>query len=66
MTVLAAHGGKASLPHQAVSGPTSWPLTAAPNLIAYRIGEYRSGTDPEIGRRLAKATLSGFLKTVKD
>lgn len=27
---------------------------------------YRSGTDPEIGRRLAKATLSGFLKTVKD
>jgi len=27
---------------------------------------YRSGTDPEIGRRLAKAALSGFLKTVKD
>jgi AcrR family transcriptional regulator len=27
---------------------------------------YRSGTDPEIGRRLAKATLSGFLRTVKD
>jgi AcrR family transcriptional regulator len=27
---------------------------------------YRSGTDPEIGRRLAKVTLSGFLKTVKD
>ncbi len=27
---------------------------------------YRSGTDPEIGRRLARATLSGFLKTVKD
>jgi AcrR family transcriptional regulator len=27
---------------------------------------YRSGTDPEIGRRLAKATLSCFLKTVKD
>lgn len=27
---------------------------------------YRSGTDPEIGRRLAKATISGFLKTVKD
>jgi AcrR family transcriptional regulator len=27
---------------------------------------YRSGIDPEIGRRLAKATLSGFLKTVKD
>lgn len=27
---------------------------------------YRSGTDPEIGRRLAKATLAGFLKTVKD
>ena len=25
-----------------------------------------SGTDPEIGRRLAKATLIGFLKTVKD
>jgi AcrR family transcriptional regulator len=27
---------------------------------------YRSGTDPEIGRRLARATLQGFLKTVKD
>jgi len=27
---------------------------------------YRSGTDPEIGRRLARATLTGFLKTVKD
>ncbi len=27
---------------------------------------YRSGTDPEIGRRLAKVTLSGFLKTVMD
>ena len=27
---------------------------------------YRSGTDPEIGRRLAKVTLSGFLKTVRD
>lgn len=27
---------------------------------------YRSGIDPEIGRRLAKATLVGFLKTVKD
>jgi AcrR family transcriptional regulator len=27
---------------------------------------YRSGTDPEIGRRLAKATLSGFLRTVRD
>jgi AcrR family transcriptional regulator len=27
---------------------------------------YRSGTDPEIGRRLAKVTLAGFLKTVKD
>jgi AcrR family transcriptional regulator len=27
---------------------------------------YRSGTDPEIGRRLARVTLSGFLKTVKD
>ena len=27
---------------------------------------YRSGTDPEIGRRLARATLTGFLRTVKD
>lgn len=27
---------------------------------------YRSGTDPEIGRRLAKVTLSGFLRTVMD
>lgn len=27
---------------------------------------YRSGIDPEIGRRLAKATLAGFLKSVKD
>jgi AcrR family transcriptional regulator len=27
---------------------------------------FRSGTDPEIGRRLGKATISGFLKTVKD
>ena len=27
---------------------------------------YRSGTDPEIGRRLARVTLSGFLRTVKD
>jgi AcrR family transcriptional regulator len=27
---------------------------------------YRSGTDPEIGRRLARVTLSGFLKTVRD
>lgn len=27
---------------------------------------YRSGTDPEIGRRLAKVTLFGFLKTVRD
>lgn len=27
---------------------------------------YRSGTDPEIGRRLANATLLGFLKTVRD
>ena len=27
---------------------------------------YRSGIDPEIGRRLAKATLAGFLKTAKD
>lgn len=27
---------------------------------------YRSGTDPEIGRRLARATLNGFLKTVMD
>jgi AcrR family transcriptional regulator len=25
---------------------------------------YRSGTDPEIGRRLARSTLAGFLKTV--
>lgn len=27
---------------------------------------YRSGTDEEIGRRLARATLAGFLRTVKD
>lgn len=27
---------------------------------------YRSGTDPEIGRRLARVTLAGFLKTVMD
>ncbi|MCZ7566934.1 MAG: TetR/AcrR family transcriptional regulator [Burkholderiales bacterium] len=27
---------------------------------------YRSGTDAEVGRRLARATLSGFLRTVKD
>lgn len=27
---------------------------------------YRSGTDPEIGRRLARATLTGFLRTVRD
>ena len=27
---------------------------------------YRSGTDPEIGRRLASATLVGFLRAVKD
>ena len=27
---------------------------------------YRSKTDPQIGRRLAKATLLGFLKTVQD
>ncbi len=25
---------------------------------------YRSGTEPEIGRRLARVTLSGFLKAV--
>lgn len=27
---------------------------------------YRSGTDPEIGRRLARVTLTGFLKTVME
>jgi len=27
---------------------------------------YRSGTDPEIGRRLARVTLAGFLKTVME
>jgi AcrR family transcriptional regulator len=27
---------------------------------------YRSGTDPEIGQRLARATLVGFLRAVKD
>lgn len=27
---------------------------------------YRSGIDPEIGRRLARATMSGFLRTVRD
>jgi AcrR family transcriptional regulator len=27
---------------------------------------YRSGTDPKIGRRIAKVTLTGFLKAVRD
>lgn len=27
---------------------------------------YRSGTDPKIGRRIAKVTLSGFLRAVRD
>ena len=27
---------------------------------------YRSGIDPETGRRLARVTLTGFLKTVRD